>query len=336
MLRAGLILLICLIAAGCHVSTSGESRSPVKVRLAYATQHDCALVHIAVARGFFRDEAVEIEPLLLSFGKQALDTVLQGKADLATVAETPFMLAVLRGEKVSAIATIFTSDRNHAILVRRASGVSKPEELAGKRVGCTLGTTSDVFLSSFLTAHHISPQQVTAVPMRPDEMLDALRDGRVDAVSTWNPPLKQMARELGQDGFLLEDPSIYTEKFLLTGRPAYLDEHKEAVTRVLRALLKAEQFAYSHPEEARAMIAAPLNIAPDLLRELWGAGRFRVTLDHSLLISLEEETRWAIKRRLAGNAQMPNYLEHLDFFPLWSLKPGAIDVNQVVAHEIRR
>ena len=54
-------------------------------------------------------------------------------------------------------------------------------------------------------------------------------------------------------------------KFLLAGRPIYLYEHKEAVTHLLRALLKAEQFGYSHPEEARAMIAAPLNVAPDLL-----------------------------------------------------------------------
>lgn len=336
MLRAALILLICFFAAGCQDSGSIEARERLKVRLACTRQVDCSLMHIALVKGFFREEGVDVLPMLHSFGRQALETVLDGKADLATVAETPFMLATLRGEKLSIVASIFSSGKNHAVVARNLGEGAKPKDLRGKRIGFVPGTTSDLFLSTFLTAHNITAKDVVQVPMQPDDMADAMMTGRVDAVSVWMPHLKSIARKLGGHGTVFYDQDIYTETFLLAGGTAYVRENKELVLRVLRAMLKAEEFASRHPAEARAMLSVSLNFAPDLLRDIWSESSFRVSLEHSLLINLEEETRWALRHGLVPDAQMPNYLERVEFGPLRALKPEAVDVNQVMSDEIRR
>ncbi len=65
------------------------------------------------------------------YGKTALKEVLEGKADFATVAETPVMFAIMKGEKISIIATIQTSSRNSAIMARKDKGIltlERPQE----------------------------------------------------------------------------------------------------------------------------------------------------------------------------------------------------------------
>lgn len=334
MWRVVSLLTLLLLVTGCKKAPVPGSERPLPVRLAYTTQLDCALVHLALAKGFFQEEGVEVQPTILSFGKQALDAVLAGEADLATVAETPVMFAALDGERLSVVASIFSSGMNHAVVANRKSGVSRIDDLRGKRIGFTQGTTSEFFLSCFLVANSIGAGEIVPVRLIPDQMPHAIMTGEVDAVSVWTPHLKTIARKLGENGSVFYDPDIYTETFVLAGRPAYVEQNQEAVRRVMRALLKAEEFASQRPAEARALLAGPLKFAPEILRECWNESLFRVSIDHALLITLEEETRWAMKHHLAGDATMPNYLDYIDSRALMAVKPEAVNVK-VITREIR-
>lgn len=325
MLRAAFILILCLFVAGCHKPRGREAGPPLPLRLAYATIHDCALVQIAIARGFFRDEGLDVEAQRYGYGKAALQAVLAGTADVATVAETPFMLAALQGRKISLVSSIFTSNKNHSIVANRKSGVTAPGDLKGRRVGYTPGTTSHIFLSSFLAAHGLSLDDLTPTPLAPEQMQDALISRGVDAVAIRSPSQTIIADKLAKDSVIFHDPDIYTESFVIAGMTAYLDRNQEAMRRLLRALIRAEGFAASHPVEARALVAAYASLDPAVLAECWKESARTVSLDHALLIALEDETRWAMGRRLAPGAAMPNFLDHLDPRPLLSVKAQAVD-----------
>jgi NitT/TauT family transport system substrate-binding protein len=328
MLKIAQMLLMALILLGCQKSAPPLSASPLPVRLAYSSQHDCALVHIAMKKGFFRQEGLAVQPLVRSFGKEALAEVLGGRADLATVAETPFMLAVLKGEKISIVASIFSSGKNNAIVANRERGISRPGDLRGKRIGVVPGTTSELFLHSFLAANGLKRSEVTAVPLAPDDMLGAVMTGQVDAVSAWNMHLKTIGRRLGDKGAVFFDSDLYTESFLVTGRQDYLKGNPEVVRRVLRALVKAERFATEASGEAQALVSSALQLDPDILRECWNDSIFRVSLDQSLLIALEDETRWAVRSRLVPGADMPVYLRNISFDGMQAVKPEAIGIKR--------
>lgn len=325
MLRMLLLLILSTLLWGCQRGGPNEAEAPLPLRLAYTTQHDCSLVHVAQAKGFFRDEGVVVIPRIVSFGKQALEQVLQGRADLATVAETPFVFAVHGGEKITLLASIFSSGKNHAIV---AKGVTSLVGLKGKRIGVTPGTTSEIYLDAFLVGNRLSPRDVVQVPLKPDQMLDALMTGEVTAVSAWNPTLKMVSRALGKEGTVFSDPHIYTEHFVLAGKPAFVEQNRRLVERVLRALVRAEQYARSHPEQARQLASGSLQIAPELLAELWSESRLEVQLTHSLISSLEEESRWAMKYRHTDGMKMPNYLDFIDHRPLRSVAPEAVSFNR--------
>lgn len=320
-----LLAVIAILPLACKPADK-QSVLPIKITIAHWTGPSAALVHIALAKGFFTDEGLDASPQPHPFGKLALDTVLEGKADIATAGDTPIVFAVMNGKKVSVLATIQTANKNEAIIALRDRGITKPFDLKGKNIGVTLGTTADFFLDSFLLTHGIERNQVNLIDMHPAQMPTALEKGLVDAVSTFNPTIEQLDRELGVRGIVFFDQSIYTEAFCAVARQDFVDQHPETVKKFLRALIKAETFTEQHNEEARTIAAKFTQMEINVFDTLWRELTLKVTLDQALLVDLEDQTRWVLKNTLSSGTTMPNYLDYLYIDGLNSVKADAVRI----------
>ena len=312
-----------LQAAG---SAGSEGRQ--KVTVAYTTQPQSTLIHIAVNKGYFSNQGLDVQPLIHSFGKAALQSILDGKADFATVAETPVMFSVLKGDKIFVIANIESSNVNNAVLARPDAGIVKAADVKGKRIGFTPGTTSDFFLDSFLTAQGLTRKEITPVPLTPNEMQEALQTGKVEAVSSWNYTLTQIKHQLGAQAVIFYDRQIYTETFNIAATQDFVQRNPQAVTRFLRALIQAEDFVTKNPQEAQDIMAAAIKVDKELVREVWDAFNYQVRLEQNLLITLEDETRWAMKNKLTDKTVMPNYKDYFHVESLMAVRPEAVRINR--------
>ncbi len=302
--------------------------SAQKVTVAFSRQPQSTLLQVALAKGYFAAEGLAVEPLILSYGKQALEALLEDRADFAAVAETPIMFSVLRGNKPMVIAMIEASSLNDGIVARTTGGLASAADLKGRRVGFTPGTTSDFFLDSLLTANGLTRSQVKAVPLQPDEMEDALVAGRVDAVSTWNYTLARIAKRLGAEAIVFNDREIYTETYNIAVRQRLLDSDPQAAERFLRALIRAETLVAQQPREAQMIMAAATQVDPELIREVWNAFSYNVVLDQTLLLALEDEARWAMASGLSANKTMPDFRAHIQRASLGAVKPDAVRITR--------
>ncbi len=321
-LSLAMLMVVALAGAACRQQTG----PPEKITIAYAATPSVGLVHIAFANGYFAQEGLDATPQPHVFGKPALQSVIDGRADLATAADTPIMFAVMGGKKITILAVIYASSRNTAIVARQNRGIAGPSDLQGKKIGVTKGTTGDFFVEVFMTVHGIDRKKVSIIDMKPDEMAAALGTGRVDAVATFNPVLGQLQMELGDKGRTFYDETIYSEYFCLASRQEYVREHPEAVRKVLRALVKAETFVRDHPEESRRHIAEFIKVDKTLIDRAWAGFNFRVTLDQALLVNLEDQTRWARRNKLTVKTVMPNYLDFIYMDGLLAIKPEAVRI----------
>lgn len=297
-----------------------------KITFAYTTAPDAVLVHIAFAKGFFAEEGLDATPQPHAFGKLALESVVEGKADLAAVGDTPFVFAVMNGRKITTFATILTSNRNNAIVARQDRGIVKPSDLLGKKIGVTFGTTSDFFNYSFLLFHGIHEKQVRRISMSPGDMDEALSTGKVDVVSTWSPFRQQMQKKLGSNGVTFFGETLYTETFCVAAPQEYAGKNPETLKKVLRALIKAETFVKQHPEESRRLVTEFTKTDKAIIEDTWDVFTFEVALDQGLLVNFEDQTRWVIKNRLATRTDMPNYLDFIYDNALRSVKPEAVRI----------
>ena len=320
------VLAVIAGSAGGCTPPDKQAGPREKIIISYTTAPDAVLVQIAFAKGFFAEEGLDATPQPHAFGKLALESVMEGKADLATVGDTPFVFAIMNGRKITTFATILTSNRNNAIVARRDRGIVKPSDLLGKKIGVTFGTTGDFFNYSFLLFHGMNEKQVRRIAMNPGDMSEAMSTGKVDAVSTWTPFRQQMQKKLGSNGVIFFGETLYTETFCVDAPQEYAGKNPETVKKVLRALIKAESFVKRHPGESQRLVAEFTKTDLAVLKDTWDVFTFEVALDQGLLVNFEDQTRWVIKNRLATRTDMPNYLDFIYDNGLRSVKPAAVRI----------
>lgn len=305
---------------GAPVRTAASPRLTVAVPL----QLSGGAMFIAQDRQLFRNQGVEVQFQPHQLGKTALQSVIEGKADLALVADTPFMLAVLKGKQVAVVSAVFESRKVMAVLARSERGIGRPADLAGKTIGTLTGTNAQFFLDTVLAAHGIA--NARTVGLEPQQLSSALRSGSVDAVTVWMPELTALQREFGDRVTTVYAEDLFVYRFLLAGRKEYIDAHAGEVRRLLAALDEGNRIIRDEPRAARAIIGKAIGLEPALLARDFSAADFRLSLDQSLLIALDAQTRWALGRDLVPGATAPNYLDFVRPRPLEAVQPDAIKI----------
>jgi NitT/TauT family transport system substrate-binding protein len=328
--QAGAAAALALVILGLgYLGTRGQSVTrdfpAEKLRIALPVLPHTALVHVASAKGYFVDEGLDVSILPVSHGVAAIDDVLQEKADLAVAADVPFVISVVKGNALGMVASLVVSNDN-AIIARRDHAIAAPRDLAGKKIGVSFGTAGSYFLRAFLIRHRLPLDAVALVDLPPDRIVGALANGSVDAVATWQPISFEAQAALGKNALSFTQSDGYMNTMLAIGRSEFLKGHADAMEKFVRAMLKAEQFMRSHPEDTLNLAAEWLKIDVDALRPTWKQFDFRVNLLQSQLITLEDEARWAVASEYAASGPVPNFLPNLYLDALLAVEPERVTV----------
>jgi sulfonate transport system substrate-binding protein len=318
-----LLLAISLIALpSCRqASSSRPSAAKMRVTIALGTGVPNAPVYVAHEQGYFRDEGLDETITPVGSGPLALDALFSGRADFAVPAETALTRAVLDGKSPTVLGTIDEVDNVVSITARKDRRIATANDLAGKRVGILAGTASDFFLHIYLVTSGVDPKTVTAVPLQPSDLIPALLQGRVDAVSSFPPFSVQAQDGLGSNAVVLTRPGLYTSLAEVVTRDEIARNRRDVAVRFLRAVVRANDFIASHPAEAQAITAKSVGIPVAAVRKGWGGNDFTLKLDQTLILALEAESRW-----MSGKATTPDFLHYIDPAPLRTVSPGAVNI----------
>jgi NitT/TauT family transport system substrate-binding protein len=322
------VILVCAVAyLLISAVRNGERRSLAVERLviADAKQPTCVLVYIADAKGYFKDEGLDIEFRTFVLGRDAIVSAIEGKADLATVYETPVVTKIYEGNDLSIVSTLHTSTRGQGVVARRDRGISQPADLSGKRVGVTHGTAEDYFLTVFLATEGIAPTAINRVPLEPEQYESALVGNQVDAIVGFGSYLFDLPAKLGPEKALVFYSDVYVEISMLVGRRETVARRKEAMFRLARAIVRAQDFADSNQQESIIILAKRLGLSEGSARRLWSTFRPEAKLDNVLLTVLVQEGHWLRETGRFGIAP-PDFAKAL--FPdyLRSARPSAVTV----------
>ena len=59
---------------------------------------------------------------------------------------------------------------------------------------------------------------------------------------------------------------------------------------------------------------------------IWGEFSFQLLLDQTILMSLEDEARWAMREELTDKKKVPNYLDFIYVDALEQVKPETVTI----------
>lgn len=278
---------------------------------------------LAESRDWFREAGVDVNVIERQSGRLALSELTDGQGDFATAAETPIMFALLKATPIKVIATLGVSFDNTTMVGRKDRGISTSEDFPGHRVGYAPGTNSQYFLDTFLEYRGHAPGSVERVPLKPNEMISALVDGKVDVIATWSPHNDQALAALGDNGQELRIGSIYRWSWNLVARNETLANGPLAAP-IISALLRATAEIVNDPWTCAQELSPRFGLPADKLVEMWKHTTFDVTLDQSLLLNLEQQARWAMTSGLTDQKEVPNFLAGISSKALRSIDPEIV------------
>ena len=317
--RAVAALVLALLAG---LAAGGAAAEPLRVA---ASRSPVSLpLYVARQRGFFADEHLEVAIDDCIGGTRCLHRLLDDQADLATTSEMPVVLHAFVEADVAILATMVHASDNLKLIARRASGVTRSEQLDGRRVGVIAGTAAQYLLETHLLNVGVDPRHVAMVPLQAEETVDALRSGRIDGVAVWEPYGYAALHGADAVGVRLPLTGGYIENYNLVGRQAWMARHDDAMVRLLRAVERAEQFIQSHPAQAQAILLEQLKLDRQFVDWVWGGLAFRLSLDQALVSTMEGEVRWAQREGHVAGGARPNVLTLIHAGPLRAVRPGAV------------
>ncbi len=295
----------------------------VPVRLAVNVSPISGMAIVAEEGGFFDARGLDVTISNFTSGRDALNSVLGGAADLATTAEAPVTAATMAGQPIAFLARMEYSDLK--TLTRAGAAIAAPADLRGKRVAFTAGTGGEVYTMALLANAGLAPADVSLVNLRPQDMLPAMAAGDIDAFNTWEPHISNGRKALGDGAVLIDTAGTYFETFNIVAMQGWLAANPDTADAFLTALLDAEAWMKGNREDAIALVASAVGMDAADLAGIWDDYVFELTLDQKQMDVLTAHAAWRLS---SGNhpdgATMPDFTTVIFPEPLRRVAPDRV------------
>jgi NitT/TauT family transport system substrate-binding protein len=223
---------------------------------------------VAVHRGFFKDEGIDIEmPMMLP--QLAHSALFSGEIDYHGVADSALRLAA-KGAPIRAV--FFGATRPNYFLMAKPQ-IKSVAELRGKYIGMArFGDTVELATRLALTREGLDPQR-DAVPIMigfPSTRVAALTAGSIDATIAV-PPDNVLLRQKGFRELLFLGDAIEFPSNGFATSERQLSDRRELSKRVLRALYRGLSFAGERSEETMQIIEREWKVDSVVARECYAS-----------------------------------------------------------------
>lgn len=249
-------------------------------------------VDIAIEKGYFEEAGLDINFVAFRTGREGFEAMLGGQVDITFMAEFPAAVGALTGQDFGVVADLARFTGSRVIVNTSGGAVASPADLAGKKIGTTLGTNVNFYLDKILTDAGIEAELVSASP--PD-LVAAVARGDVDAIVPF-PSFYSAARTtLGDDYGELRVPG-YQVHYILSASPEMINDRADVLASFMGALAKADADVKADPGAAMAAVSASMNgaMSPEDLNTMWQDVDIGLSLDTGLAELLVAEADWIL------------------------------------------
>jgi aliphatic sulfonates family ABC transporter substrate-binding protein len=284
-----------------------------------------ALVLVAENQGFLKQNGINVTINHYDTGPIVINELLKGNIDIAYAGEYPFVGSAFRRENIQSIGVV-DKCQNEYVVGRKDLGIESISDLKGKTIALPKGTLAEFYLGQFLILHGINMSDITTINMTLAKSIDALANGDVDAVVNWEPHTTRAKESLGSNAVAWSVQNGQNSYYLLICRGDWIKENPELVKQFLKSLVQAEEFTKNNPEEAIKIVKNKVNFTDAYIETVWKLNQFSLSLDNSLVVTMENEARWMINNWLTTETVTPDFLNYVYLEGLTSVKPESVNI----------
>ncbi len=259
-----MMMTAMLIGCGSNSSSSGSSSSgdtaktsdgglqKVTLQLKWLPQSQFMGYYVAAAKGYYKDEGIDLQ--ILPGGSDIIpeQNVYNGVADIGVSWVSSLMTYQAQGYNLQEVAQTF--QKSGMLLVsKKEKGITSPKDLAGKKVANWFGG-NEYELLALLAKYNLDKDKDLKL-VQQDFTMDQLKEGSVDAASamTYNELGLVLEGGTSKDDLNIidmNDEGVAMMEDCLFVNSDWAGKNKDLLVKFLKASIKGWQDAVKDPEAA--------------------------------------------------------------------------------------
>ena len=223
------------------------------LKLGHSTWVGYGPFYIARDKGFFKEEGIDVELIIMEDTPIKMGALMAGQLDLVASTADEFPIYMKPGIGLHYVLAVDNSKGGDGIVANK--DIVDIKGLKGKKVAFEQGSVSQFFLNALLKDAGMTQADIEPVNMAATDAGVAFTAKQVDAAVTWEPALSQGAK--AEHGKLLlssaDKPGLITD--VVAATTDTIANKKDDIKGFVRAWYKALAFAKSNPDEANKIMA---------------------------------------------------------------------------------
>lgn len=243
---------------GAAEEPAAPAADPVTLKIAYMPNYGSLWsVITAKEKGYLEEEGITVELVEFADGPTIIAAMESGSIDVGYIGQGAHKLCINGQASIFALSHISNGD---ALI--GGAGITKIEDLKGKKVAYSSGSSSEDILVNSLSSVGMAMSDIEAVDMDASAIVTAMLSGGVDACATWSPNSLKILEEMSDatkltDNMTFKDTTVSLASW--TVMPKYAEENKDVLVRFTRGLFKAMDYAADdHFDETADAVAKQL------------------------------------------------------------------------------
>lgn len=235
--------------------TDTQTKEPVTLNVAYMPNYGSLWgILNAIEKGYMEEEGITVKLTEFQDGPTIIAAMESGSIDIGYIGQGAHKLCINGKATIFALSHISNGD---ALI--GGKGITSIEDLKGKKVAYSSGTSSEDILRNSLTKAGMTMDDIQAVDMDASAIVTAMLSGGVDAAATWSPNSLKILEEMPEatklaDNLTFSDTTVSLASWI--AMPKYAKENRDILVRFTRALFKAMDYAANdHMQETAELIA---------------------------------------------------------------------------------
>ena len=258
-----LIAILMIPLAACNNDSGKEPKKLEKVRIAEVTRSIFyAPEYVALAKGFFKEEGLDVTLTTTPGGDKTMTTLLSGGADVALVGSETSIYVYAQGsnDPVINFAQVTQTDGTFLVARKKIDNFSW-EQLKGTTfLGQRKGGMPQMVGELVLKKHGIDPHKDLNLIQNIEfaNIANAFASGTGEFVQLFEPTASIFEKEgKGHIVASFGKESGHVPYTTFMAKKSYIKEHKDTIEKFTKAIYKAQQWVKDHSAAEIAKAVEP-------------------------------------------------------------------------------
>ncbi len=249
--RSSLLIMVAAIFAVTAGTGFVQAEDKVKLRLDWVYGSEHAPIFLAIEKGFFKEEGIDVELFPGEGSSVTVKLVGNRDADFGFATADQILIGVQRGLPLVATAVVLQQNPTAFIFKKSQNIKDVKTDLYGKVVGVQLKSNTGRQWEAIKKNLNLDPSKLTEVPAD-GALVPLLASNRIDVGVGFyfNDALKLRATGEDVTWILLEDLGLKLYSTSLLTNETLIKEKPDLVKRFTRAFMKGWAAAIANPKDA--------------------------------------------------------------------------------------